>query len=214
MLNIPGLSAPYLVHLGCNETKIPGWVNVDARQTSATDLVHNCEDLAPFDDKSVNLLYSNAFLEHLTMLGRRALLQDAHRVLADDGFLHFTGVPDFETIARCYLEKRPGNVSPRFSLFEAYRYTHGDPEHKSEWWMEQLHKTLFDVETVKALLAEAGFRTVYVYRYPWGREPNPVNLGFMAWKIERAVTEHEAQLIIAKFASASGADLNRLELGL
>jgi len=211
---IAGLSPPYLIHLGCNRTRIPGWLNIDARATDATNLVHDCRDLSIFDDKSTNMVFSNAFFEHLTMHDRAALLRDIHRVLTDDGFLYFCGVPDFETIARSYLERRPGNVSSRFDLFEAYRYTHGDPEHQSEWWMEQLHKTLFDVETLKTLLNEAGFRTHYVYRYAYGKEANAVNLGFMAWKDVRAFSDKDALPIISLFAPLTQPNMERLELGL
>jgi hypothetical protein len=73
---------------------------------------------------------------------------------------------------------------------------------------------LFDVETVKALLEEAGFGMHHIYRYAYGTEPNPVNLGFMAWKKPRAFSNEAALLIIKQLAPVTGPNLNSLELGL
>ncbi len=178
----PGLAPPYRLHLGCNRTRLPGFVNVDVRATPAVDLVHSCEDLSPFADAEAELVFSNAFFEHLYARQRVPLLREVARVLAPGGLLLFTGVPDFEAVARAYLEKRPGNSSPVFDLAQVYRYTHGEPEQAPDWWLEQLHKTLLDAPTAVALLSEAGFRDWVVFRYAWGEEPNAVNLGMAAAK--------------------------------
>lgn len=44
------------VHLGCNTVRIDGFVNVDVRSTSATDVVHDCKDLALFPSNSLSFL--------------------------------------------------------------------------------------------------------------------------------------------------------------
>jgi predicted SAM-dependent methyltransferase len=178
----PRPSAPYKLHLGCNETRLEGFFNVDARKTEAADLVHSCKDLSPFGEGEASLIFSNAFFEHLYRVERAPLLRDAARVLAPGGLLLFTGVPDFEAVARAYLERRPGNGAPIFDLGQVYRYTHGEPEQVPAWWLEQLHKTLFDAGVVETLLAEAGFGDWHVFRYAWGDEPNAVNLGFATEK--------------------------------
>lgn len=213
-MNPAEFTEPIRVHLGCNDVKIPEWVNVDARPTTATDLVHDCGNLEPFRDGSVSTVFSHAFFEHLTMAGRSALLADIHRVLRDDGFVHFCGIPDFENIARCYLERRPGNISPAFDLFEVYRYTHGDPESQPQWWLEQLHKTLFDVPTVKRLLAAAGFATSFIYRYSYGNEPNRINLGFFARKDPRPYAHDEALALIRAFSAFNRPNLGTVEMNL
>jgi hypothetical protein len=169
------------VHLGCNTVKVEGFVNVDVRATSATDFVHDCRDVAIFPDKTLKVVFSNAFFEHVYVNDRIRLLKDIKRALASDGYLLFTGLPDFEGIARAYLEKRtPGNVSKVFDLFEAYRYTHGAPEGEPTWWLAQLHKGLFDAATLEQLLRAAGFTGGAVFGYRWGTEPNAVTIGCTA----------------------------------
>lgn len=169
------------IHVGCNNVRVQGYVNVDVRRTQATDLVHDCRDLAIFPDGSVKFAFSNAFFEHLYVPDRLPFLRDSVRALHSEGWLAFTGLPDFEEVARAYLERRePGHVSPKFDLFEVYRYTHGDPEGRPSWWLAQLHKGLLDVDTVVKLLRKAGFRSGTVFRYCWGAEPYPVTFGFIA----------------------------------
>jgi hypothetical protein len=177
------------VHVGCNDVKVAGYVNVDVRATRATDVVHDCKDLAIFLDKSVSVLFSNAFFEHLYVTERLPFLQDAARTLAEDGLLLFTGLPDFEEVARAYIERRePGHISTRFDLFEVYRYTHGAPEGRPSWWLAQLHKGLLDTDTVIQLLRQSGYASALVFRYCWGNEPHPVTLGFAARKTRSDIT--------------------------
>jgi predicted SAM-dependent methyltransferase len=171
------------VHVGCNDIRIPGFVNVDVRRTAATDVVHDCKDVSIFPNESLSFVFSNAFFEHLYLSDRVPFLKDLRRALRTGGMIAFSGLPDFEGVARAYIERRtPGNVSPEFDLYEAYRYTHGAPEGRPSWWLAQLHKGLLDSPTINALLDEAGFATRIVFRYKWGKEPNAVTIGFVAYK--------------------------------
>jgi predicted SAM-dependent methyltransferase len=182
------------VHLGCNTVKVDGYVNVDVRATSATDIVHDCRDVSMFPSESVKIVYSNAFFEHVYVNDRLPLLKDIRRSLERNGYLLFTGLPDFEGVARAYLEKKPGNVSQVFDLHEAYRYTHGDPEGRESWWLAQLHKGLFDAETLEELVRKADFASATVFAYCWGKEPNSVTLGCVAHTSARAAPTNVADI--------------------
>ena len=189
------------VHLGCNDVRLEGFVNVDLRATKATDLVHDCKDLSVFAPKSLRFVYSNAFLEHVFLADQQRLMQDVLRVLCEDGWVAFTGLPDFEGIARAYLERRsPGNVSGVFDLREAYRYTHGAPEGKPDWWLAQLHKVLLDAPTLLELCKTSGFGSCEVFSYCWGDEPNQTTLGFTATRgaSRRSITDASVKAQLAK----------------
>jgi len=177
--------SPLKLHLGCGEARIPGFVNVDVRLTSAVDVTL---DLNRFDvfDANVDVLFGNAFFEHLYRDRRLVHLRGAYRALRPGGVLCYLGLPNFPVIARTYLDGGPGTMGPRFDLYHVYRYTHGDPEQAQEWYLEQLHKSLFDEAEVEALLRESGFEsfTVFEYAYPGDAHPVPVNLGFFVVKRE------------------------------
>ncbi len=170
------------INLGCGDRPCPGFVNVDRRHTSATDVTMDLSR-PRFTPGSVRVCFSHAFFEHLLRNDRLPHLQAIHEALEPGGIVCYLGIPDFANIARFYLERRPGIVGPVFDLFNVYRYTHGDPEAVG-WYMAQLHKSLFDYGEVVQLLTRAGFQHFVVVSYCFGMEKLPVNLGFFAIKSE------------------------------
>jgi predicted SAM-dependent methyltransferase len=193
--------------------RLDGFVNVDARRTGATDLVHLCRDLSPFDTESVDVVFANAFFEHLHAADRLPFLREVHRVLSPGGTVYLTGIPDFEGVARAYLDRRKGHVSARFDVDDAYRYTHGFPEQAPAWWLEQLHKSLTDREKLLAFVSEAGFGEWFVFRYAWGEEPNAVNLGLLAQKRgSRPLDRATADRVTHFFAPVTNVNRNTVEV--
>lgn len=168
------------VQLGCGDRGIAGMLNIDARMTRAADLVADCSRLGQFVDGSLTMIFSNAFFEHLYRRQQLPLLRDCVRTLKPSGLLLFVGIPDFETVCREYLAVNEGSVGDYSRLEWAYRYTHGDPEQFPEWWIKQLHKSLFDADELGALAHRAGFGAAMVFRYCYPGETWPVNLGLCA----------------------------------
>ena len=180
------------VHLGCGSDRLPGFVNIDARATAATDVVMDLTlpRLAP---GSVALAFSNAFFEHLYRLSRAPHLRRVREALTGEGVCCYIGIPYFRNVARLYIERGPGTAGPVFDLDNVYRYTHGDPEHQPAWWLGQLHKSLFDEEEIAGLLEDSGFGSsvVFCYGYPGDTHEVPVTMGFYA--TGAPVAHHELQ---------------------
>jgi predicted SAM-dependent methyltransferase len=171
------------VHLGCGDDRLPGFVNVDRRKTPAADVVMDL-DLPRFTRGSIAIAFSNAFFEHLYRESRLPHLRRIFESLAADGLCCYIGIPYFRNVARFYLERAPGTSGPLFDLYNVYRYTHGDPEQAPAWWLDQLHKSLFDEEELALLLQESGFASfvMFCYGYPGDATELPVNMGFYATK--------------------------------
>lgn len=173
-------------NLGCSNKKVNNFINVDKRFTGAVDLT---SDLNKFklNFKNVKCFFSHAFFEHLYKNQRIGHLKSCFKALDNDiGFICYIGLPDFENIAKFYLSKSPGIVGDTFDLFNVYRYTHGDPDRriKEGWYIEQLHKSLFDKNEIKHLLKESGFKnyTIFSYAFPGDKVSLPVNMGFYSTK--------------------------------
>jgi SAM-dependent methyltransferase len=181
------------IQVGSASQRLPGFLNVDIRQVEGVDIVAHAGDLRPVVDGSVDILFNSAFFEHVFVPQQPVVLREWKRVLAPSGIILALGIPDFATIARCYLTGARGIVGPRFDLFNVYRYTHGSPENASErawstWqpdrtpdaapagWIPQLHKGLFDADYVYELMDHCGLAaTVFNYAFPG--EEHPLNLG-------------------------------------
>ena len=95
------------IHLGCGETRLVGAINVDARATRAADIRYDCTSLALFQTSVLGVV-SNAFWEHVFLNARQQVVDEVHRVLREGGFSLFLGIPDFERIAKAYLDKEQG----------------------------------------------------------------------------------------------------------
>ncbi|HEY2155925.1 MAG TPA: methyltransferase domain-containing protein, partial [Isosphaeraceae bacterium] len=184
------------IQLGSGNIRLPGFVNVDIRPLAETDVVGHAGDLHCLGDGSVDVLFSHALFEHVFLRHQVGVIREWGRVLARDGVVVCLGVPDFETIARLYLEGARGVIGERFDLFNVYRYTHGEPEHaaRGDWaswrperhpdsappgWLPQLHKGLFDAGYLSSLF-EAGGLAATVFRYAYPGEEHALNLGAVA----------------------------------
>jgi len=177
------------LHLGCGEHNHPGMLNCEYRATKAADVVMDCGNLSRFKDKSASIIFSHAFFEHLYKEQQMILLKDIFRVLKDDGMLIFMGIPDFQVIAEYYINQRQGikRIGDTFDLYHVYRYTHGDPEIAPAYWLQQLHKSLFDKTYIENLLFKAGFKTFVIFNYCYPDEDIPLNLGFIASKQDKMI---------------------------
>jgi predicted SAM-dependent methyltransferase len=190
-------------HMGCGEQRIEGYVGVDIRNTGAADLVADLNEPKLPDGQLADVFFSHAFFEHLRRDSRVPHLRALREALAPGGIVCYMGLPDFRRIAELYLEGGPGVIGPTFDLFNVYRLTHGDPEHRPDWWEAQLHKSLFDVEEVGRLLRDAGFASYVVFRYvfPGDADMLDLSLGSYASADQRATDEleRECRAYLAEF---------------
>jgi Methyltransferase domain len=181
------------IQVGSANQRLPGFLNVDIRGVEGVDIVGHAGDLRTIADGAVDILFNSAFFEHVFVPQQPAVLREWKRVLSPSGIILALGIPDFATIARCYLAGAPGIVGPRFDLFNVYRYTHGSPENASErawsaWqpdrqpdaapagWLPQLHKGLFDADYLYELVEHCGLAAA-VFNYSFPGEEHPLNLG-------------------------------------
>jgi predicted SAM-dependent methyltransferase len=156
-------TAPRRLHLGCGETRLAGWLNIDL---NGGDLSLDLRRGLPFEAGSVSAIYMGHLLEHFDYKhAALGLLHEAHRVLAHGGVLR-VAVPDIESFIRAYaagepeffarfeqLWQRPRADSP-LATFLHYAGA-GGFEHVID-----RHRFGYDALTLGALLREAGFSHV------------------------------------------------------
>src|SRR5438045_8474983 len=103
-------------------------------------------------------------------------------MLNDRGKTIILSIPDFEEIAKAYLKKQKVKKDKLFSLYEVYRFTHGEPEQAPTWWLEQLHKSLLDTQALISLFTNAGFQSFVIFRTSYADELPSVTLGIIDYK--------------------------------
>jgi predicted SAM-dependent methyltransferase len=149
------------VHLGCGNALFPGWLNVDcyppASGSGAQILTLDMRRGLPLADRSVAALFSEHFLEHLSVeTVRDVILPELCRVLEPGGRARL-GVPSGEYFVDQYVAHRNGKPDP---LFEANRGAATAMTMLNDIMHGFGHRFLYDFETLAGMLKTAGFATV------------------------------------------------------
>ena len=74
---------PLKLNIGCGKAKLSGWVNIDIEP--GADLVIDVKKGLPFDDNSVDFIYSEHVLEHLIFEEGEGVLREFERCLKGGG---------------------------------------------------------------------------------------------------------------------------------
>jgi predicted SAM-dependent methyltransferase len=150
-----------LVHLGCGNALIPGWINVDCYPPSSEDsaeiLTLDMRRGLPMADHSVAALFSEHFLEHLPFdTVRSVILPEIKRILEPSGKIR-VGVPNGEYFIDQYIACRTGRCD---RVFEDNRDQKTPMTMLNEIAHGYGHYFLYDFETLSQLLRGAGLVNV------------------------------------------------------
>lgn len=149
---------PIKLNVGCGTDYKDGWVNIDNNSDDnidKLDLDWDLRDPLPFDDNSVDYIFNEHFVEHLTVEESRKILKDLRRVLKPGGVLR-TAMPDLEWVVNNYLKLSTKDVRKRFNV--DFVETRAEWINISfRWWG---HKWLYDWEELERRMEETGFSNV------------------------------------------------------
>lgn len=142
------------LHLGSGPARKDGWVNVDLVGDDV-DLTWNILKPLPFASGTVDAIFHEHVLEHLSLEDGYRLAQESHRLLRPGGVLRI-GVPDCGTPDVGW----PDAPTRLLALHE--------------FFAEPGHRTMYDAETLGLILRAAGFDLVEQRAFGESRiEPAP-----------------------------------------
>lgn len=150
---------PYRLEIG-GHTPREGWIvtNVNA----VTRLYLDATKRWPFADKSVEIVYSDNVIEHLTLEAGRAMLRESHRCLGPGGTIRIV-TPDLRAHVEMYLS---GEAAMTSAAALHYRDLGLEVEHPIDLVRIPIasfghHQGyLYDFDTLAAELRRAGFSNV------------------------------------------------------
>lgn len=137
---------PLRLHLGCGWFHLDGWVNVDLFATSA-DIAWDLRQGIPLPDDTVDAIFHEHMLEHLSLRDGFLFIRECRRVLKPGGVLR-VGVPD----AGACIDSYSGKADPEWAAsrptgmlaVQALFYENG-------------HRAMYDAETLTLMCRAAGF---------------------------------------------------------
>jgi predicted SAM-dependent methyltransferase len=153
---IKNFKGPVKLNVGCGTDYKNGWINIDNNSDhniEKLDLDWDLRNPLPFDDNSVDFIFNEHFLEHLTVEEGQGAIKDFMRVLKPDGVLRIA-MPDLETAIKFYNDpnwkRRP--FIKNFDL--QFVQTRAELLNMNfRWWG---HKWLYDWEELERRLRDSG----------------------------------------------------------
>ena len=75
------------LHIGCGTIHKEGWINIDADSKLNPDLAQDAIKSFPYQSNSIDFIFSEHFIEHLTVEGGVIFFKEAHRLLKPGGVI-------------------------------------------------------------------------------------------------------------------------------
>jgi SAM-dependent methyltransferase len=143
------------LHLGCGNTHIDGFVNVDIQASPTVDVVSDVKTLGQFTAGTASLIYACHVLEHFSHDEVPVVLKRWREILKPDGEIRIS-VPDIDKIVKVYLDNWKHFQTPPNTPWIGLLYGgQGTPY--------DYHKTGFNLCWLKYLMEKEGYRDIEEY---------------------------------------------------
>jgi predicted SAM-dependent methyltransferase len=150
------------LHLGCGSINHPKFINIDGLPAPHIHYIRAIDNLSPFRDNSVALIYACHCLEHFPHASVPRVLAEWFRVLKLGGTLRIS-VPDFDLLLDIY--KANGNEL-NMTLVESIM---GGQNYKFNF-----HMAIFNRSSLEGMLRSTGFKEIQLWQ-PGSSELNTFN---------------------------------------
>lgn len=136
------------LHLGCGNHIMPGWKNLDL-EPGPGGIVCDLRKPLPEESESVDYIFTEHFIEHLSREDGVRLLRECYRVLKPGGVIRVV-TPDLHMIMVWYTNRKLDVFAPTWEPKTPARFVN---EAMREWG----HQFVYDSEELVDVLKEAGF---------------------------------------------------------
>jgi predicted SAM-dependent methyltransferase len=156
------------LNLGCGGKKMEGYVGVDIFKHENVDEIFSMDNI-PYGDASIDGLYSEHALEHLTFKAAERAVKEWYRVLKD-GCELILKIPDLQLCCESYLNP-PEHILKRGVSFQSarewFRYTIFGRQMSLSGELDeaQVHKSGYSKQEIRALLENVGFKITSITNY-------------------------------------------------
>ncbi|AGB42133.1 hypothetical protein Halha_2259 [Halobacteroides halobius DSM 5150] len=149
-----------MLNIGCGDVCFDGWVNIDL-DSKAADLNIDVRDGLPYEDNSIDYIYSEHFIEHLTVNEGIYFFEEVFRVLKKGGVMR-VATPSLKSVVMQYLSD--DWKDQEWIKKHGYEYLQTRAEMINLSFRAWGHKYLYDEEELKRRLIEAGFNCNNIFQ--------------------------------------------------
>lgn len=162
------------LHLACGPNIVKGWENIDILKGKDIKNLDLRKPL-PYRDNSVDAIFHEHFIEHLTKTEAEKFLKDTHRVLKPGGVMR-VGWPDLQKLLRAYFLRQKKYKKYVLPHLDDHRYGEDWDEVFSDCLFSWEHRYAYTASHLKKVLSTAGFKDVIIMKY--GRSNHGIALDF------------------------------------
>ena len=167
------------LHLGCGRNMLKGWINTDSKKSLENCGYLDVTEKFPFDDNSVDYIFSEHMIEHISLQDGKFMLEESFRVLKSGGKIR-TSTPDLKFLIELYndnktdLQKRYIDYTINHPAYDVS--TEVDTYIINNFVRAWGHVFIYDEKTLKTLLESVGFTDVKSYLINESEDENLKNL--------------------------------------
>ncbi len=150
------------LHLACGTNYFENWINIDNNSDnniSKLDLNYDLRNPLPFKDNSVDFIFNEHFLEHLTAEEGHRALKDFMRVLKPNGIMRIA-MPDLMNIVNAYLHDDWEDTKINFLDKHGLGFIKTKAELLNINFRAWGHKWLYDWEELERRLNEVNAKNI------------------------------------------------------
>jgi predicted SAM-dependent methyltransferase len=169
-------NGPVMLNVGCGTDYKKGWINIDNNSDDniqKLDFNWDLRNPLPFPENSVDYIFNEHFLEHLTVEEGQKSIRDFMRVLKKGGVMR-VAMPDLDEAISLYLDPkwRKRAFVKRFNM--EFVQTNAELLNMSfRWWG---HMWLYNWEELDRRLHEAGCANIKQKKRLKSKHPELSNL--------------------------------------
>ena len=148
------------LQIGCGRNPMKGWLNTDISLLCVYGVYMDAGKPFPLPDASFNYVYSEHLFEHLTYHQAVNMLKESYRVLKPGGVIRIT-TPNLQFLLGLYQEPE----KPIHKEYIEYSTKNAGIPATPVYMINRFHtawghKIIYDKETLKDLLEQAGFKDI------------------------------------------------------
>jgi len=145
------LASSTKLHLGCGPNVLNNWANIDINISNNNQVIKwDLTEPLPVSPETIEYIFSEHFIEHLTLEQAKELLSDCYQILQSGGVLRLS-TPNLKKLIDEYLS---GNITEWLDVG-------WDPvtpcQMVNECFRLWGHQFVYDYDELKRILNEAGF---------------------------------------------------------
>jgi predicted SAM-dependent methyltransferase len=171
---------PHGMHIGCGTNVLPSWLNCDLTPKHRSVIRLDATKTYPVAESSIDYVFTEHFIEHITYPQGLSMLKECHRVLKPGGKIRIT-TPDLAFLIALYNGSKT-EQQQRYLEWATKEFIPYAPSVRDAFVINNFftcdwgHQFIYDRTSLPELMRTAGFNNITSWEINKSDDPNLRNL--------------------------------------